>query len=138
MPEDIQAHNATLIEQFRAEGGLGERRILLLSTTGARSGLRRTTPMMYLEIDGHRVVVASNAGAVKHPDWYYNLVANPDVTVEVGSETYETKAIVPQGRERDELFAEVTQQAPFFADHQAGVDREIPVVIVDPTDGQPV
>jgi deazaflavin-dependent oxidoreductase (nitroreductase family) len=135
LPEDMRAHNAALVDEFRANGGMGERPLLLLTTTGARSGLPRTTPMMFLSLDGHRVVVASNAGAEKHPDWYHNLVANPQVTVELGSPdglvTYSTKAVVPQGKERDELFAQVVEAAPFFADHQAGVDRLIPVVIVD-------
>jgi deazaflavin-dependent oxidoreductase (nitroreductase family) len=135
MPEDMKAHNAALIEEFRANGGLGERPVLLLSTTGARSGQRRTTPVMFLRIDGHLVVVASNAGAERDPDWFHNLVADPDVTIELGGqdgvETYDTKATVPQGEERDALFAKVTEAAPFFADHQAGIERRIPVVVVD-------
>jgi deazaflavin-dependent oxidoreductase (nitroreductase family) len=135
LPEDMKAHNAALIEEFRANGGMGDRPLLLLSTTGARTGLRRTTPMMFLRIDGHLVVVASNAGAASDPDWFHNLVANPDVTVELGGpdgvQTYDAKAVVPQGEERDGLFAKVVEAAPFFADHQSGIERRIPVVVVD-------
>jgi len=136
LPQDMAAHNRQLIADFRANGGAGGRRLLLLTTTGARTGLRRTTPMMYLRIDDHIVVVASNAGAVRHPDWYHNLVADPAVTVELegpdGIESYDTKAVVPQGIERDDLWSEVIAAAPFFAEHQAQVERTIPVVVVDP------
>ncbi len=131
IPSDRTAHNQQLIEEFRAGRGAGGRPLLLLTTTGARTGRRRTTPMMYLRVGGHLVVVASNAGARRHPDWYHNLLADPSITVELGSKTYDTKAVVLRGDERDRLFAEVVKAAPFFADHQAQVDRTIPVVIVD-------
>lgn len=126
---DAREHNRKLIEEFRANGRrLGERPLLLLTTVGRRTGQRRTTPMMYLRVDDRLLVVASNAGAPKHPDWYLNLVANPAVTVEMTGEEFEATAVVPAGEERDRLFARVVAQAPFFADHQAGTDRTIPVV----------
>jgi deazaflavin-dependent oxidoreductase (nitroreductase family) len=131
---DIKEINRQVIEQFRAGGeitGMHRDRLLLLSTTGARSGLRRTTPMMF-DRDGDRVLVmASNAGATKTPDWYRNLVADPHVTVEVGTETYEAVAVVPEGAERARLWTMVTDHYPFFLDHQAKAGREIPVVVLE-------
>jgi deazaflavin-dependent oxidoreductase (nitroreductase family) len=126
-------YNRQLIEEFRANrnkaGGPFEGRpLLLLTTTGAKSGKRRTTPMMYIP-DGERLlVIASNAGALTHPDWYYNLVAHPDVTVEVGTETFEATAIVTQGAERDGLWSRIVELYPFFAEHQAKISRQIPVI----------
>jgi F420H(2)-dependent quinone reductase len=84
--------------------------------------------MMYVEIDDRLLVVASNAGAPKDPDWFRNLVAHPQVTVEHGGEQYQATAVVPTGDERDKLFAEVVRQYAFFGEHQAGIDRKIPVV----------
>ena len=101
-PEELKAFNRQLIVDFRAhDPKLKERRILLLTTTGARSGQPHTTPMTYV-IDGDRVlVIASNAGAVRHPDWYVNLVANPAVTVELPAETFQTRAVVAEGADGD-------------------------------------
>ncbi|MEV1290262.1 nitroreductase family deazaflavin-dependent oxidoreductase [Micromonospora sp. NPDC049679] len=129
LPSDVQAYNRKLIEEFRAAGEAPDGRpLLLLTTVGARTGQQRTTPLMYVP-DGDRLLVfASAAGAVRHPDWYYNLVADPRVTVEVGGESYQGRAVVLAGEERDRLFARTVQQFPFFADHQAGVTRQIPVV----------
>jgi deazaflavin-dependent oxidoreductase (nitroreductase family) len=128
-PDDIREHNRALIEEFRSNGRqLGDRPLLLLTTVGRRTGERRTTPMMHVRVGDRLLVIASNAGAPKHPDWYLNLVADPSVTVEVAGEEYRATAVVPAGAERDQLFAEVVAQYPFFADHQAGVTRTIPVV----------
>jgi deazaflavin-dependent oxidoreductase (nitroreductase family) len=129
MPADIKAYNRALIAEFRANGGPPEgRALLLLTTTGARTGERRTTPMMYVP-DGDRLLVfASNAGAPRHPDWYHNLVAHPGVTVEVAGDTYEATAVVTTGEERERLFASTVERFPFFAEHQAGISRRIPVI----------
>ena len=129
MPPDIREHNRKLIEQFRAAGGrLGDRALLLLTTIGRRSGLPRTTPMMYVR-DGDRVlVIASNAGAVRHPDWYRNLVANPTVTVEVDGETWAATAIPLRGSDHEDTFARIIERYPFFAEHQSRISRRIPVV----------
>src|SRR5437763_3542702 len=130
---DQNDYNRQLIEEFRANrnkaGGPFEGRpLLLLTTTGAKSGKRRTTPMMYIP-DGERLlVIASNAGALTHPDWYYNLLAHPDVTVEVGTETFDATAIVTQGAERHRLWTKIVEQYPFFAEHQAKISRQIPVI----------
>lgn len=128
---DIQAINRKVIEQFRAGGeidGMHRERLLLLTTTGARTGEQRTTPMMF-HPDGSRVLVmASNAGARKAPDWYANLVANPTVTVEIGDESYQATARVLHGDERTRLWADITTANPFFLDHEKKAEREIPVV----------
>lgn len=128
---DIQEINRKVIEQFRAGGeieGMHRERLLLLTTTGARTGLARTTPMMFHR-DGDRVMVmASNAGARKPPDWYANLVANPAVEVEIGAESYPATATVLAGAERERLWAEITAAYPFFLDHENKAERQIPVV----------
>ncbi len=128
---DLAETNRRVIEQFRAGGpieGMHRERLVLLTTTGAKSGMRRTTPMMF-DRDGDRViVVAANAGAEKTPGWYYNLVANPRVTVEVGDVTYEATATPLRGAERDRIWAEIKARFPFFAGYEAKVEREIPVV----------
>ncbi|SHN47450.1 nitroreductase family deazaflavin-dependent oxidoreductase [Cryptosporangium aurantiacum] len=130
VPDDVGAYNRELIRKFRESRGaaMGDRPLLLLTTVGARSGQARTSPMMYIPDGDRLLVVPSNAGAPRHPAWYHNLVANPRVTVEVGSETYEADAVVAEGEERDALFARIAEQYPFFTDHQAKTTRVIPVV----------
>jgi len=132
MPDDIKAHNRQLIEEFRKTGTApGGRQLLLLTTTGRRTGQQRTTPMMYIPDGDRLLVIASNAGAPAHPDWYLNLVADPKVTVEVAGETYEATAIPLPSPERDQTFATITAAYPFFADHQAAITRTIPVVALE-------
>jgi deazaflavin-dependent oxidoreductase (nitroreductase family) len=131
LPSDMKAHNRKVIEDFRADQGAGDRPLLLLNTTGARTGQRRTTPMMFVPDGGRLLVFASNAGAARHPDWYHNILASPEVTVEVGAEVYEATAVVTQGEERDRLFAATIEKYPFFADHQAQISRTIPVVALE-------
>jgi deazaflavin-dependent oxidoreductase (nitroreductase family) len=128
-----RAFNEALIAEFRANAGVlsGEfarSRFLLLTTTGARSGRQRTTPLAYLLIDGRIFIVASMGGAPRHPAWYLNLVAHPTVTVELGSETYQAEAVTMQGSERDELFERICAKIANFADYQSRTDRVIPVV----------
>ena len=129
--------NTPIIEEFRANGGkLGGNfegaPILLLTTVGARSGRTRVNPMMYLEEGGRRYVFASKAGAPSNPDWYYNLVADPNVSVEVGSETIEVRATPVEEGERSRIYAEQAKRYPGFAEYQAKTDRVIPVVALDP------
>jgi len=125
--------NRGTIEEFRANegkvGGMWEGRpLLLLTTTGAKSGQRRTNPMMYLA-DGDRLLVfASKGGAPTHPDWYYNLLAHPQVTVEVGPETYDATATVLTGEERDRLYARQSELYPQFAEYRKKTPRKIPVI----------
>jgi deazaflavin-dependent oxidoreductase (nitroreductase family) len=129
IPDDMRAHNRALIAEFRETGSApGGRPLLLLTTTGRRSGQPRTTPMMFIPDGDRLLVVASNAGARRHPDWYLNLVADPAVTVEVAGETYPAAAVPLPVGERDRVFAAISERFPFFTDHQAAIDRTIPVV----------
>ena len=128
---DIQDINRRVIEQFRAGGaveGMHRERLLLLTTTGARTHLPRTTPMMFHRAGDRVLVMASNAGARKTPDWYANLVANPAVRVEIGDESYAATATVLSGAERERLWADITAASPFFLDHEKKAERQIPVV----------
>ncbi len=132
---NVNDWNTKVIEEFRANGGkLGGRYagapLLLLTTTGAKSGQRRTTPLGFLR-DGNRLVVAASVlGAPKNPAWYHNLVAHPEVTVELGSETFDTTASVAQGEERERLWSEFLKGYPDLAEHQARTSRQIPLVIL--------
>ncbi|MET0693533.1 MAG: nitroreductase/quinone reductase family protein [Propionibacteriaceae bacterium] len=123
--------NAQVIEQFRAGGevqGMHRDRLLLLTTTGAKSGLRRTTPMMFHREPGRILVIASNSGAPHDPDWYRNLVQDPQVTVEVGDESYEATASPLTGDDREATWAKIKELYPFFAQHEAQTERPIPLV----------
>jgi deazaflavin-dependent oxidoreductase (nitroreductase family) len=134
---DREDWNSNVIQEFRTnEGKVGGpfdgAPILLLHTRGARSGEERINPMMYLA-DGDRLVVfASKGGAPTNPDWYHNLVANPDVEIEVGTERRSVRARVAEGEEHDQLYAEQSKRYPQFAKYQEGTDRTIPVVILEP------
>jgi len=137
---DQNTYNRQLIEEFRANRGksggpMEGRPLLLLTTTGAKSSQLRTTPMMYIPDGDRLLVIASNAGAPIHPDWYRNLVAYPEVTVEVGNEIFEAIAIVTEGPERQRLWTRVVELYPFFADHQAKVTRQIPVIVLERREG---
>jgi deazaflavin-dependent oxidoreductase (nitroreductase family) len=125
--------NTKIIEEFRANrgkvGGPFEGApVLLLHTVGARTGLERVTPMMYLDLDGGRYVFASKAGADSHPDWYLNLVTHPAVTVEVGVENYVATATPVAGEDRNRIYTEQARRYPGFAEYQAKTSRVIPVV----------
>lgn len=129
--------NAPIIEEFRANAGkvgghFEGAPLLLLHTTGARSGAERINPLMYLP-DGERYVVfASKGGAPTHPDWFHNIVADPRVGVEVGHERFDARAVVADPDERQELFAQQAARYPQFQRYQDGTDRVIPVVILEP------
>ncbi|MER6091433.1 nitroreductase/quinone reductase family protein [Streptomyces bluensis] len=126
--------NQQVIEEFRANrgrvGGHFEgARLILLTTTGARTGTPHTTPVGFLhDGDGRILVIASAGGSPKHPDWFRNLVAHPRVTVESGAFTYEAEAVVLTGKERDQAFARAVESDPGWAEYQARTDRVIPVV----------
>ncbi len=128
---DYRETNRRVIEQFRAGGpidGMHRERLVLLTTTGARSGRPHTTPMMF-DREGDRLfVIASAAGAPKHPDWYFNVVANPQVNVEIGGESYPAIATPLAGEDRERIWSILKQKYPFFADHELQVARTIPVV----------
>lgn len=132
---DFEAWNRQIIEEFRAnEGKVGGQfkgaPLLLLITTGAKSGKQRINPLAYTT-DGERlVIIASKAGMPTNPDWYHNIVAHPDVTVEVGAEIFEARATVAEGAERDELYAKQAAIMPNFAEYQAKTTRKIPVIVL--------
>jgi deazaflavin-dependent oxidoreductase (nitroreductase family) len=130
-----KSFNQQIVEEFRANGGkvggpFQGSNLVLLTTTGAKSGERRTNPVMYFRDEDRIAVIASNAGATNNPAWYHNLLAHPEVTVEVGTETYEAIAVPAQGEERDRLYARAVEIAPGFAEYQAGTSRVIPVVVL--------
>ena len=132
MPAE-QERNAQIIEEFRAnEGKVGGyfegKTLLLLTTTGAKSGRTHTTPAIYLADAGRYVVFASNGGAPNNPGWYHNVRTNPDVLVEVGTESFPATAAVVEGPGRDELFRRQADRDPSFDEYQAGMARVMPVV----------
>jgi deazaflavin-dependent nitroreductase family protein len=130
--------NRAIIEEFRAnEGKVGGPfegfPLLLLHTTGAKSGQARVNPLAY-QVDGDRLMVfASKAGAPTNPDWFYNVIANPDVTVEVGTETTSARATVLTGEERDRIWRRQVESAPTFGEYEEKSGRTIPVVALDRT-----
>src|SRR5438552_17750976 len=135
------SQNAQIIEEFRVnEGRVGGyfegRTLLLLHHRGAKTGTERINPLAYQRLDDDSVAVfASAGGSPKHPDWYYNVVANPDVTVEIGTESFPARARVAQGEERDRIFEQQKVDWPGFADYEEKLKgiRVIPVVVLDRT-----
>jgi deazaflavin-dependent oxidoreductase (nitroreductase family) len=132
--------NETFIEKYRSTGGkvpgeLGEVDILLLTARGAKSGELRTVPVGFHRIDDRLVIIASMGGADKNPPWFYNVVANPDVTVELGTETFQARATVTEGDDRDRLYGVVCERMSVFADYQARTQRVIPVIELQQTEG---
>lgn len=140
---DFQDFQHQVIAEFRANRGrvggmFADSTLVLLTTTGTRTGLRRTTPLGYMEVDGQAVLVASANGAPTNPGWYHNIRNNPLVTVELGAETFEAIAAIPTSTERDQLFEKIVDQEPGYGVYQAQTTRIIPVVLlhrVDPADG---
>jgi deazaflavin-dependent oxidoreductase (nitroreductase family) len=131
---DWNAFNKDVIVEFRANGGQVPGRkypVILLTTTGAKSGLPRTTPLNY-STDGDRIVViASKAAAPTHPDWYHNLVAHPEAIVEIGNQKFPVRATIATGQERERLFNAQAALMPFFAEYQQQTTRQIPVIIFE-------
>src|SRR5262245_32502323 len=130
---DNHEWNRRTIEEFRAHkgqaGGFWEGRpLLLLTTTGAKSGQRRTNPVMYLREGDRLFIFASKAGAPTHPAWYHNLLAHPEVTVEIGAQTYDAVATPVTGEERDRIYATWAQSYPQFREYQEKTTRIIPVI----------
>ncbi|MDA2891870.1 nitroreductase family deazaflavin-dependent oxidoreductase [Mycolicibacterium sp. BiH015] len=125
--------NRTVIDEFRANGGKASgifegKPLVLLHHIGAKSGTERIAPLVYLPDNGRVYIFASKGGADTNPDWYHNLVANPDVTVEIGTETYPATARILEGAERDEVYARQVDAEPQFGEYQAKTERVIPVV----------
>ena len=131
-------YNASVIEEFRANGGkvggnFAGAPLLLLHTTGAKSGKERVNPMMYQDLGEGRVAVfASKAGMETNPDWYHNLVANPDVTAEIGTETHTFRAHTATAAEREPIWSKQKRDYPGFAEYETKTSRQIPVLILEP------
>jgi deazaflavin-dependent oxidoreductase (nitroreductase family) len=124
--------NTTIIEQFRAQGGKGVAQfgdaLLLLHHTGARTGAVRVNPLAYYDDGDRLVVVASKGGAPENPDWFFNLRANPDATIEIGAEKVDVRAAEITGDDYEQTWARVTAAMPGFADYQTKTTRRIPLV----------
>lgn len=134
---DVNDWNTKIIEEFRANDGkvggpFAGATLLLLHTKGAKSGQERVNPMMCFRDGDRYVVVASKAGAPSNPDWYYNLVAHPDVSVEVGTEQFDAVAEVAEEPERTELYRKMEAISSGFTEYKNKTDRVIPVVILTP------
>jgi deazaflavin-dependent oxidoreductase (nitroreductase family) len=125
--------NDKIIKEFRQnDGAVGGRyqdmQLLLLHTKGAKTGKERVNPVVTIEDGEDQIIVASKGGATDNPDWFYNLEANPRVTVELGSHTYQAQAVVLQEPERTHLFNKMVDQHPFFQEYQDKTERTIPVI----------
>ncbi len=133
MPSDW---NTKVIDEFRANGGTVSNfggSLLLLHTTGARSGREHVTPVMYRKVDGGYAVFASFAGQPVNPAWYHNLVANPGVQAEIGTQTLRLRARVADDTEREPIWTAHKAEFPGFAEYETKTTRQIPVVILEPT-----
>ncbi|HTS14601.1 MAG TPA: nitroreductase/quinone reductase family protein [Candidatus Sulfotelmatobacter sp.] len=131
---DFNGFNQLMIADLRAHGGLttqgpmAGRRLMVLTTTGARTGTPRSTPLAYTRDGAAYVIIASKGGAPTHPAWYHNLVAHPEVTVEVEGERFQARATVVHGPERRRLYDAQAAEMPGFAEYEARTERVIPVV----------
>jgi deazaflavin-dependent oxidoreductase (nitroreductase family) len=131
--------NRKIIEEFRANAGVvggpfEGTPLLLLHHVGARTGTARINPVAYQQVGSSWAVFASKAGAPTNPDWYHNLVAHPEVTIEVGTETRRVRARVAEGEERARIWTGQKERHPGFADYEQKTTRTIPVVVLDPLD----
>jgi deazaflavin-dependent oxidoreductase (nitroreductase family) len=130
--------NGQVIEQFRSNNGtmvsgmFKDAPLLLLTSKGAKSGQPRVHPLVHTRDGDRYVIIASKGGAPTNPDWFHNVVANPEVTVEVGPERFAATARVAEGAERDRLYAAQAAIMPNFAEYQRKTTRQIPVVVLEP------
>jgi len=129
--------NTSIIEEFRANGGkvggpFDGAPMLILHTTGAKTGQERVNPLVYQAVGDDLAIFASKGGAPTNPDWFHNLVAHPDVTVEVGAETVARRARVAEGDEHERIWGRQKELMPGFADYEAATTRRIPVVVLEP------
>ncbi len=129
--------NASIIQEFRANGGnvggpFAGATLLLLHTTGAKTGQGRISPLMYQQFDGGYAVFASKAGAPSNPDWYYNILANPNVTIEIGDGSVACHASVASPEVRGPIWERQKTAHAGFADYEARTEREIPVILLQP------
>ena len=130
--------NGNLIEEFRANAGkvtgvFAGAPMILVTHKGAKSGVERTTPLVYSRDGDRYVIIASMGGAPKHPQWFHNIKANPRVRIEVGADAFDADAeVLEDGAERQRLFDQQAALMPNFAEYQAKTDRVIPVIVLTP------
>lgn len=134
---EVKNWNDAIIDEFRANGGrvggnFEGAPLLLLHSTGAKTGIERVNPMMYQAVGSDYAVFASKAGMPTNPDWFHNLVAHPDAAIEVGTETIRVTARVAEGDEREKIWSKQKAAYPGFADYEQKTTRQIPVVILTP------
>jgi deazaflavin-dependent oxidoreductase (nitroreductase family) len=139
MKQEFKEFNRNLIDEYRANdgkvGGMFEGApLLLLTTTGAKTGQARVAPLAYTKDADRFVIIASKGGAPSHPDWYYNLRTNPEVTIELGAEKFPARATIQHGEERKRLFDQMSQKMPNFAEYQRNTRRELPVILLERVD----
>ena len=132
---DPKGWNKQVIEEFRANDGkvgghFENMTLLLLHTIGAKSGQPRLNPVATMADGDHYVIIASKGGAPTNPDWYYNIVATPEVSIEIGTEKFQARADVAPEPERTALFAKMAAQHPGFAEYERNTERVIPVIIL--------
>lgn len=136
MADAMAEFNQKVIEEFRSSGGkvggaFAGAPMILITHKGAKSGTARTTPLVYSK-DGERyVIIASKAGSPTNPAWYHNLLAHPEVTVEVGSERFTAKVVEAKGAERDRLYEAQAKMMPQFNEYQQRTERKIPVLTLE-------
>ncbi|MDQ3411385.1 MAG: nitroreductase family deazaflavin-dependent oxidoreductase [Chloroflexota bacterium] len=136
---DFNEFNRNLIAEFRANDGkvggmFANAPLMLLTSTGAKSGQERTSPLVYTTDGDRMVVIASKGGAPTHPDWYHNLVANPTATIELPGERFQVRARRAEGEERDRLYDAQAALMPNFAEYQQNTTRKIPLFILERVD----
>jgi deazaflavin-dependent oxidoreductase (nitroreductase family) len=128
----INAFNQAIADEFRANGGkvtgqFADSDLLLLTTTGAKSGQQRVSPLAYFHVGGRLIIIGSFAGAPKNPAWVHNLRSNPAAHIELGTEAFDATARELPPAERDELFGEISAASPGFAEYQSKTSRVIPL-----------
>lgn len=136
-PDDMKTFNQTVIDEFRANGGettgpFAGAPLLLLNSTGAKSGETRTSPVVHTRDGDRYIIIASKAGADTNPNWFHNLVTHPRATIEVGTETIPVEASVAEGDERTRLYEAQAALMPNFAEYAQATTRQIPVFILTP------
>jgi deazaflavin-dependent oxidoreductase (nitroreductase family) len=134
---EVQDRNKKIIDEFRQnEGRVGGRfegkTLLLLHSKGAKSGEERVNPVAYVKDQDRWVVIASKGGAPTNPDWFYNVSANPLVSIEVGTERYKARAMVVEEPERTRLYNKMVEMMPGFDDYRRNTSRKIPVIVLTP------
>jgi len=112
---------------------MGKFKILLLTTKGRKSGLDRTTPLGYFDHEGGYLIIASNGGQAKHPDWYFNLKSDPQASIQIKDQTFNAQAQVLNGEPRTPIWERIVAEAPQYGEYENRTDRLIPVVWLTPT-----